>query len=70
MVIRWLNMENRDKEEIIDNMMKGSELIRKNRNKGLKVFRKRTKDGKASKSYKKRLGKHLNLSPENEVGEE
>lgn len=70
MVIRWLKMENKDKDDIIDKMMRGSELVRKNRNKGLKVFRRKNKDGKASRSSKKNMGRHLNLSPQNEIGEE
>jgi hypothetical protein len=59
-----------DKDEIIDRMMKGSETINKNRNKSMKSFRRKNKDGKVSKSYKNRLGKHLNKSLANlEVGE-
>jgi len=59
-----------DKDEIIDRMMKGSETINKNRNKSMKSFRRKNKDGKVSKSYKNRLGNHLNKSLANlEVGE-
>lgn len=50
-----------DKDEIIKRMMQGSDTIRINRNKMMKVFRKRNKDGRMSKGYKKRLGKHMKL---------
>lgn len=59
-----------DKDEIIDRMMKGSETINKNRNKSMKVFRRKNKDGKVSKSHKNRMGRHLNAPLSNlEVGE-
>ena len=49
-----------DKDEIIDRMMKGSEAIKKNRKKTLKSFRRRNKDGRAAKSHKIAVGKHMN----------
>lgn len=52
-------MKINDKDEIIKRMMLGSETITKNKN--LKVFRRKNKDGKVSKSYKNRVGRHLNL---------
>ena len=55
-------MKIKDKDEIIDRMMKGSETIKDSRNKAMKVFRRRNKDGKVSKKHKDRLGKHLNAS--------
>lgn len=63
-------MKINDKDEIIKRMMSGSETITKNKN--LKVFRRKNKDGKVSKSYKNRIGRHMNSginSSELETGE-
>lgn len=63
-------MKINDKDEIIKRMISGSETITKNKN--LKVFRRKNKDGKVSKSYKNRIGRHMNFginSSELETGE-
>jgi hypothetical protein len=48
-----------DKDEIIKRMMSGSDVIRKNRNKSMRAYRRKNKDGKLSKSHKIKLGKYL-----------
>jgi len=62
-------MKKSDKDEIIKKMMDGSDLLKKNKNKGLKAFRRKIEDGSASKKHKNKLGRHMNISPKCEIGE-
>lgn len=63
-------MKINDKDEIIKRMISGSEAVRKNKN--LKVYRRRRYEGKASRRYKIKLGKHMNKgikNKDNDIGD-
>jgi hypothetical protein len=55
-------MKSSDLEEVIEKMRNSSDAVRKHSNSTMKVFRRKNKTGTSYKSYKNRIGRHMNLS--------